>query len=998
MPSIYKGLLPPNAGAFDLIEQEDLDRLLDGMDLNAETVVDFLATLADLRDPDLTPILEDLEREYGFLFNPNLTEDERRAQLAALVYASTINGSKDDLEGALTRAGFNVKVYQNDPPVDPANFFGDEYLMEAGGVAAYAGEPSAVAGLGGGDILLSARNDPYILPDDPNRWPYVFFIAGDRNGGAALRDPFMEQFGTAFYNPSGSAAVEKDPSIKNSGTQSLKVIAADVERTVLEMLQPDPSLLAAYDMESQTINENANQVPNLAWFNRVSDGSMEKQGVADWTIGNATGVKTQVNPYSGNQCLELTASGTSNFYAYQSVTPNGKVFQAIGHARGDGNANPYLVNNNRTLWLGTSSTDYQECDELFISENLNTLFAGTNAAAGRKVFWDACGLYAWDNKIIDDCSSVSGAVTVDSNDFSYLNSTPSKQTNNVLRLSLTAASGRAVLPFNLVPGRNYRFVGEHRSDGSGGQSYIFDRTNDQLLSPLNTTNSWQKEDYTFTAGATAGALEFFGNISGQYVEFRNLILIDLDEGASTHSDPYTQQLVNGDCESATGWTSYGSPDLFGTYSTVVYKGSNSLRTVLTAGGSLIGMYQTSMTIGKRYRVRAHGNNRSSGGTVGIYDGNPNTTGVLLKSETTSDEFAAFDEEFTAASTDLYFVGYHPNNFTILWDDILLEELDENNTDATNTNGTNTVIQGGNAINFNGTDAEVQANDNVVSPFGYQTHSIGAWIVARSTGTPAVQGLITNGDFSNTAAQYMASFIAGGNLVSCTFSDGTAKNSLNLGPFNDYSLMLVSMSRIYDGSDTILELCLNGVLIDSFIFVGDAPDVSVTDFLIGYLNSTYYFDGLIAHVQAYNEPKDAAFWAAQVERVLATADTGAYTDATLTETLGEEQPLTGAAWSDASAAPVVEVRDEGTGLYTPAWMGNSSNTNKQTMSGVIPAGTDNVRLRVEDAAGSVNFDDIDITNISFERASVPANRRAQFEDLILKNKPLSTWAALFVDFV
>jgi hypothetical protein len=81
-------------------------QLLAGMQANDDPIIEDLAELFYIRDPYRTPVLEDLEREYGLSNNTNLTESERRELLAAWVYDTEANGSLDYLQGQLDRAGF----------------------------------------------------------------------------------------------------------------------------------------------------------------------------------------------------------------------------------------------------------------------------------------------------------------------------------------------------------------------------------------------------------------------------------------------------------------------------------------------------------------------------------------------------------------------------------------------------------------------------------------------------------------------------------------------------------------------------------------------------------------------------------------------------------------------------------------------------------------------------------------------------------------------------
>ena len=160
MRAVYDALLP-SGSLWVPEESEDFDKLLDGMAENSEAVRAFLATLADIRRPSKTTLLADLEKEFGIVKNENLTDEERRAQIAAIKFSKGGNGDKDFLEDALQAAGFNVFVHENEPPVDPGPLLDSEEYTVAG----HQGKLSAD-----------------LTSED---WPMVFFVAGTatRDGG-----------------------------------------------------------------------------------------------------------------------------------------------------------------------------------------------------------------------------------------------------------------------------------------------------------------------------------------------------------------------------------------------------------------------------------------------------------------------------------------------------------------------------------------------------------------------------------------------------------------------------------------------------------------------------------------------------------------------------------------------------------------------------------------------------------------------------------------------
>ena len=137
----------PDGPIWEPEELAEFDLLLDGIADNLEVVRVFLSTLSEIRNPNKTIILSDLEREYGIPTNLILSEETRRMRLAELVFGADGNGTEDDLQTALRNVGFDVFVYQNDPPVDPAILLAQLFQMVAGGANAFAGRADAFAAM-----------------------------------------------------------------------------------------------------------------------------------------------------------------------------------------------------------------------------------------------------------------------------------------------------------------------------------------------------------------------------------------------------------------------------------------------------------------------------------------------------------------------------------------------------------------------------------------------------------------------------------------------------------------------------------------------------------------------------------------------------------------------------------------------------------------------------------------------------------------------------------
>ena len=208
----------------------DFDLLLDGMGDNAEVVRIFNEKLAFVRAPQKTPILSDLEKEYGIEPDERLTDQERRDRLEVAKISNDSDGTDTDMQAFLQAAGFDVQVHANSPAADPAIFLDQAFLMVADGDNAYAGfEPvggppiTSVAGRIGGELLVNGAlftqtpkfifqaggdsafigNDDAILglfdiiqltevtydiPTDPGYWGLIYFVGGDatRDGTGLL--------------------------------------------------------------------------------------------------------------------------------------------------------------------------------------------------------------------------------------------------------------------------------------------------------------------------------------------------------------------------------------------------------------------------------------------------------------------------------------------------------------------------------------------------------------------------------------------------------------------------------------------------------------------------------------------------------------------------------------------------------------------------------------------------------------------------------------------
>jgi len=185
---IFEALLPPGQ-LWTPAPGGGLDDLISGISLNMETIRDFCSELAFLRSLEKTNYLDDLEREFGLVFNSSLTEAQRRARVATVKSDVDNDGSASFLEEKLQAFGFDVQVHINNPPVDPLNFLFQEYRVVCGNSESVCGAEASVSGSVVGELVVNNVNDfEFEIPVDSKYWGLVFFIGGD-----ATRDPITDE-------------------------------------------------------------------------------------------------------------------------------------------------------------------------------------------------------------------------------------------------------------------------------------------------------------------------------------------------------------------------------------------------------------------------------------------------------------------------------------------------------------------------------------------------------------------------------------------------------------------------------------------------------------------------------------------------------------------------------------------------------------------------------------------------------------------------------------
>lgn len=180
----------PRGALRELVPGGTEDLLYDALAEGLVDISDFLGNLAETREPKTTTSFADIEREYGFIADTNLSEEERRNRVAALKYAKRGTGTAWAMQDALHLAGFTqlqvVGCRQDQDPrlvsVSSKEFVvnGFEYLSETG---------YAVRCTDG--LVFTCTSDlkhtcggltqiQIPIPYDPtSNWNMVFFVGSD---------------------------------------------------------------------------------------------------------------------------------------------------------------------------------------------------------------------------------------------------------------------------------------------------------------------------------------------------------------------------------------------------------------------------------------------------------------------------------------------------------------------------------------------------------------------------------------------------------------------------------------------------------------------------------------------------------------------------------------------------------------------------------------------------------------------------------------------------
>lgn len=244
MSSVFRALMPEGA-VWSPAQDGDLDKLIEAIGDDIEEVRLDLEALATMRDPATTPSISDLEIELGVVPDEGLDEATRRAHLAAVKGQTPGTGSASCLEASLRAAGFDVYVWNNCPALDPAAVIGATFEQCDDAVPPTTqcdSSGATMCGFGGGELIVNGDDQAfaaYVVPENPARWPFVFWIGGSATGWEHFDDWKMEWATTSAWTDGGDAILSKTLTRKNSGIRSLLVQAGPTVDVTEQQIQVD---------------------------------------------------------------------------------------------------------------------------------------------------------------------------------------------------------------------------------------------------------------------------------------------------------------------------------------------------------------------------------------------------------------------------------------------------------------------------------------------------------------------------------------------------------------------------------------------------------------------------------------------------------------------------------------------------------------------------------------------------------------------------------------
>lgn len=844
-------------------------------------------------------------------------------------------------------------------------------------------------------FLFSNSPSPYYWSEFDNLmfvplWNFIFFIAKGVSDFSNLIDGNMEETSSENWSRGPKTSAVKDGNIKATGARSLKVIAennTDEQEVIPD--QPDAALKNAFRMwdSLQAGDDNA---ANLAWKNWLSDGDMEKQGIGDWglAVGAPIVTKDTSDPDSGFKNLRIAVNVAPGPYVYQVALTVNKRFRLKGKAKSDGFSYPIIGVNGYpgSVFMGSLSTDWQDFDVEFMAGGTWLQFQCGSGTPGQYVEFDSIHLSQIPDfqdgdmerpvSLIDDGGMEQTGVAAWTPVVSVLtkNSNLPYKGYQCLRVRAQALPGaqfpQALQTNLLIVGQKYRISGAARSDGTQ-VPFVW---NTGAIWVGSSSPAWQLFDFEFTATFPDMFFAFgITNPTGtEYVEFDDLQL----EPVSGVAPGWPND-----------WIRASNADVAKVDGTRIDGGGSKIMELASQDGLDTKVWQNILITNNYYRLQ---------GWV-LSDGNAvpkiAISGSVEWIGDTSLDWQQIDIVFQASAGTLLELVVAANNpgDQCFWDDFEISPALY--SFGQNVGPINRITEFGPSLVFDGSNDLVNAGA-AQEGMSIEQQTMMAWI--KPAGLGGKQTIIGNNAILGTE---QALFLDNTNLK-YTFGNGASQVTLSNNYTDDDKWHHVAAIREYDAGalGVVLRLYIDGVNTSQQGYVFVTPDVTEQTLAIGSNSDLVnFFDGQIVMPMIFTKAMSSVELADEYNRQLFLMEAGSYVEQEFAST--SYLPLSGFAWSDGVfGVPMVAIENPATGKIEFVWVGNSDDTLQQEIAGIMTDGLTKIRLYNKFTQfGFVNFDDLMIANPQFEPAEIPGNKKDFFRKLVLKYKPLHSWALLMSNY-
>uniref|UniRef100_A0A6H1ZAX0 Putative tail protein n=3 Tax=viral metagenome TaxID=1070528 RepID=A0A6H1ZAX0_9ZZZZ len=271
------------------------------------------------------------------------------------------------------------------------------------------------------------------------------------------------------------------------------------------------------DGTKQILADGDMEDPQTYGSEELADGDMEAVGVASFGADNSATLSKEAGARtggSGTQVLRVEKTDSWGAAREPSAIENTGTYLVSGWAKGDGTAYPAIGQGSvESIWIGTSSTDWQYFEEVF--ESSATYVRMTKGSTAGTTYAE-----------FDDVSVVE--ITGGTDAWGANNALLTKETtdpyrgNQFLRVTYNGANAYAFqTPF--VVGKTYRLTGKARGDGTLPPAII-----NYITTVWQGTSSteWQDIDETFVASGQSN-LKLRTSAAG-YTDYDEIFLTQID--------------------------------------------------------------------------------------------------------------------------------------------------------------------------------------------------------------------------------------------------------------------------------------------------------------------------------------------------------------------------------------------------------------------------------------------------------------------------------------